>query len=300
MKGTESSRFNHRSKSRTRVRQHNSNSVGTLNVDIELLVQSTQNCASLTSHRKSGGADRFHGWIWRRSGRFSKWKNEHFVLEGVLLSYFGSFTANQFVADSHLMPLGQDALLSGSQENTPTGVLRVAHVERSDKSRIAFKVYAISGKVIDLRAKNEHVCTQWVRRLNEAAMLGKRQEALAVISKRTLSSPVRLGLCDSEVDVCSNLVDKNGWLEVCEHKVQRKRYCVLQGGMITYYDTEDSWAVPLSRAYVSHVEMDSNQKEIQLETTEGRNINKLVSLRAKSVEDLHLWQNALRQAISCS
>lgn len=268
--------------------------IGSLNVDIELLVQTTQSSAMLYGRKSTG--EKFHGWLWKKSGRFAKWKNQHFVLEGALLTYYDSFPTDQFVSDSSLAPITSDTLFTCKGESSPSGAVRVAHVERSKKSRIAFKVFAVSGKIIDIRAKNEVVCTQWVERLTEAAVLAKRQESLNSSTTSTASSSVSAAYSDSELDMLANIVDKSGWLEVGDKKSKRQRYCVLQGNMFTVYDTEDAWAVPLSRAYVTRSEkLSSASCEFSVTTSAGKT-TKTLMLKARSQDELHLWLEALRHS----
>ncbi|POM74600.1 Hypothetical protein PHPALM_8420, partial [Phytophthora palmivora] len=235
-------RTNSNGPSRRAGRSRNGLSIPGLNVDIEMLVQSTQGSA-MHFGRKTAG-EKFHGWLWKKSGRFSKWRNQHFVLDGALLTYYDTFPTDQFVSESSLMPIQGDNLFTTKSESTPAGAVRVAHVETSVKSKIAFKVFAVSGKIID-----------WVDRLNEAAALAKRQESLnGTSTTSTASSTLSMGYSDSELDLQCNIVDKSGWLEVGDRKSKRARFCVMQGNMFTVYDTEDAWAVPLSRAYVTHAE----------------------------------------------
>lgn len=268
-----------------------------LNMDVELLVSSTQNSTFMFG-RKSAAKEKFHGWLWKKSGRFSKWKNQHFVLEGALLTYYDTFPTDQFVSEASLMPLTGDTLFTSVKgESNPAGVVRVAHVERSRKSKIAFKVYAVSGKVIDLRAKNELVCQQWVEKLSDAAMLGKRQESgMNNSSTSTASSSLSIAYSDIELDLVANLVDKNGWLEVTDKKGTRRLYCVLQSTMFTLYETEDAWAVPVSRVYVTAFEA-RNRQEIRVATNAGKNNMNTLVLRAKSQDEMQLWLEAIRHAL---
>ncbi|KAE9044548.1 hypothetical protein PR003_g1950 [Phytophthora rubi] len=275
-------------------RSRNGLSIPGLNVDIEMLVQSTQGSA-MHFGRKTAG-EKFHGWLWKKSGRFSKWRNQHFVLDGALLTYYDTFPTDQFVSESSLMPIAGDNLFTTKSESTPAGAVRVAHVETSQKSKIAFKVYAVSGKIIDVRAKNETLCRQWVDRLNEASALAKRQESLNTSTTSTASSTLSAGYSDSELDLQCNIVDKSGWLEVGDRKSKRARFCVIQGNMFTVYDTEDAWAVPLSRAYVTHAEKISEATcEFSVSTCAGK-ITKTLMVRAKSHDEMHLWMEALSNA----
>lgn len=265
-----------------------------INMDIELLVQSTQNLA--LSFGRQNGNEKFHGWLWKKSGRFAKWRNQHFVLDGALLSYYDTFPTGQFVIGNGMTSMTGDTLFVSKGESSPAGAVRVAHVERSRKSKIAFKVFAVSGKIIDLRAKNEVVCQQWVKRLSEAATLAKRQESMNSSTTSTASSTLSIGYSDSELDSLANIVDKNGWLEVGDKKSKRQRYCVLQGSMFTVYETEDAWAVPISRAYVTHADKYSPaNNELSLVTQAGK-VTKNLILKARSQDDMHLWLEALQHA----
>ncbi|TDH71659.1 hypothetical protein CCR75_001065 [Bremia lactucae] len=269
-------------------------SIPGLNVDIEMLVQSTQGSAMHFGRKTSG--EKFHGWLWKKCGRFSKWRNQHFVLDGALLTYYDAFPTDQFVSESSLLPIQGDTLFTTKSESTPAGAVRVAHVETSSKSKIAFKVYAVSGKIIDVRAKNETLCQQWVDRLNEAAVLAKRQESLNSSTTSTVSSVISLGYSDSELDVQCNIVDKSGWIEVGDRKSKRARFCVLQGTMLTVYDTEDAWAVPLRRAYVTNAEKLSEAScEFSVSTSAGKSTKTLVC-KARSQDEMHVWIEALQSA----
>ncbi|KAG2881314.1 hypothetical protein PC114_g21629 [Phytophthora cactorum] len=290
----EDSHMNHRSNSSRRAGGRSGVSIPGLNVDIEMLVQSTQGSA-MHFGRKTAG-EKFHGWLWKKSGRFSKWRNQHFVLDGALLTYYDTFPTDQFVSESSLMPIQGDNLFTTKSESTPAGAVRVAHVETSQKSKIAFKVYAVSGKIIDVRAKNETLCRQWVDRLNEAAALAKRQESLNTSTTSTASSTLSVGYSDSELDAQCNIVDKSGWLEVGDRKSKRARFCVMQGNMFTVYDTEDAWAVPLSRAYVTHAEKISEATcEFSVSTCAGK-VTKTLMCKARSQDEMHLWMEALSNA----
>uniref|UniRef100_M4B2U2 PH domain-containing protein n=1 Tax=Hyaloperonospora arabidopsidis (strain Emoy2) TaxID=559515 RepID=M4B2U2_HYAAE len=271
-------------------------SIPGLNVDIEMLVQSTQGSAMHFGRKSSN--EKFHGWLWKKSGRFSKWRNQHFVLDGALLTYYDTFPTDQFVSESSLMPIQGDNLFTTKSESTPAGAVRVAHVETSPKSKIAFKVYAVSGKIIDVRAKNDTLCRQWVDRLNEAAALAKRQESLNNSTTSTASSTISMGYSDSELEMQCNIVDKSGWLEVGDRKSKRARFCVMQGNMFTVYDTEDAWAVPLSRAYVTHAEKISEATcEFSVSTSAGK-ISKTLICKARSQDEMHMWMEALSSAFA--
>ncbi|KAI9915059.1 hypothetical protein PsorP6_007017 [Peronosclerospora sorghi] len=290
--------MNHRTNSAGKAQRGLSNGTLTipgLNVDIEMLVQSTQGSAMHFGRKTSN--EKFHGWLWKKSGRFSKWRNQHFVLDGALLTYYDTFPTDEFVSESSLMPIQGDNLFTTKSDSTPAGAVRVAHVETSPKSKIAFKVYAVSGKIIDVRAKNDTLCRQWVDRLNEAAALAKRQESLNNSSTTsTASSIISAGYSDSELDSLCNIVDKSGWLEVGDRKSKRARFCVMQGLMFTVYDTEDAWAVPLSRAYVTHAEKISEATcEFSVSTRAGK-ISKTLMCKARSQDEMHLWIEALRNA----
>ncbi|TMW55626.1 hypothetical protein Poli38472_010508 [Pythium oligandrum] len=265
-----------------------------INMDLELLVQSTQNLA--ISFGRKNSLEKFHGWLWKKSSRFSKWRNQHFVLDGGLLSYYDSFPTGQFVTGNPMSAMSGDTLFTCKGESSPAGAVRVAHVERSRKSKIAFKVFAVSGKIIDLRAKNEVVCNQWVERLNEAATLAKRQESLNSSTTSTASSTLSIGYSDSELDSLANIVDKSGWLEVGDKKSKRRRYCVLQGSMFTVYENEDPWAVPTSRAYVTQADKyNPSGCEFTLITQAGKTTKNLI-LKARSQDEMHMWLEALQNA----
>ncbi|EQC25770.1 hypothetical protein SDRG_16367 [Saprolegnia diclina VS20] len=207
------------------------------------------------------------GWLWKKSGRFSSWKYQYFILRGALLSYYDKYPGEEY---AHLFAPGYT-----QGDTSPRGVLRVVHVEVGQKSAIAFKVYGSSGKVLDIRVETSVARAKWVNGLNLASQLGKRKLATTSVSIDSADSSL-----DSDDE---NAVNCAGYLTVPK---QGNKYFVLQGNMLSMHADENPWTVPTSRSYVLGVKPLPNSQTLEVRLSHG---TKPLILQAQSSQEREKW-----------
>ncbi|OQS01771.1 hypothetical protein ACHHYP_00283 [Achlya hypogyna] len=208
------------------------------------------------------------GWLWKKSGRFSKWRYQYFILRGALLSYYDKYPGEEYAHLFSSMP----GFAQG--DTSPRGVLRVVHVEVGQKSSIAFKVYGSSGKVLDIRVETAAARAKWVNGLNLASQLGKRKLATTTASMDSADSCL-----DSDDE---NSVNFAGYLTIPK---QGHKYFVLQGNMLSMHADENPWTVPTSRSYVLAVKPLANNQTLEVQLSHG----KPLVLQAQSSQDREKW-----------
>lgn len=252
--------------------------------------------------------DDMQGWLWVKTGILSSWKFRYFSLRGALLTYYEKYPGDEYfkhkpvfqnetstAASMQALAADQYAFVPIRGETTPCGVLRVAHIETAKKSQIAFKVFAVSGKILDIRAENPTSSKRWTRELVRSARLGRRKEIPAPSSKGSSTSTDSTSSWSDED--AANVVDKVGWLKTKERGKWRNRYFVLQGKLISLHEDELSWTVPKIRAYVTQVQP-STKKDSGLDLY--MNGGKKYILHATDKDERDAWVQALQSAVNKS
>ncbi|KAG9404704.1 hypothetical protein AC1031_004912 [Aphanomyces cochlioides] len=197
------------------------------------------------------------GWLWMRSSMLGRWRHRYFSFAFGLLSYFESFPSEEFIKQTPLRPPMAHLLGSNNGKGSqPRGVLRVAHIEENS-NKLGFKVYATSGKVIEIRAPRSDIRQTWLVALRATAHKTTRSwsthqhrpQAKSVATRST--DPIHSGRQ-------SIPVDKSGWLLKRSDFLRRwnRYYFVLQDRMLSYYTTDKPYDVPRRRGYIQAVRRD--------------------------------------------
>jgi hypothetical protein len=214
------------------------------------------NVANFPSPRSLDGQgsleDECCGWLWmKRKSLFSRWKYKYFSLKGEMLTYYDKFPAEEYFKQSLVNEEHTSMYLDGT---CPQGVIRVAHVEESDSSKMAFMVYGTSGNVLDLRAAKSGIRDLWMQALAPAVKRRSRAWSGDCSSRRS-SSPESLHFSSSRFSQVSIPMVKCGWMlrQTSFLKQWKRYYFVLQGNMLSYYLTSKPYDVPKRRGYVKSV-----------------------------------------------
>lgn len=237
------------------------------------------------------------GWLWKKSGLFRSWKYRFFSLKGALLTYYDKFPAEEYLGTSRDKSNSADlGYIPVKGETPPRGVLRVAHVEPSENSSIALKVYGVSGKIIDLRADTPKTAKRWIEKLQFAARIGGRKESGtgSMLSTGTDSCSTMESLSEEDLGRMSNFVEKYGWLRKRERGTWKNRFFVIQGKMLAHYNDDLPWTVPNGRAYITGV-VKSTQSSTGLVVQ--LSVGKKAIIHAETREDRNQWYDALKDAI---
>ncbi|CEG37770.1 hypothetical protein L915_17806 [Plasmopara halstedii] len=258
--------------------------------------------------------DQFCGWLWMRGGRFGRWRHRYFCLDGTMLSYFTSFPAEVFLKQAQASVASAWASRNHFQFGDscqPRGVIRVAHIDDTDRTnRVGFKVYGSCGKVIDIRAHDNQERNRWLRALKTPARRKSRSWSIGSSEEITLSmsSFDPDGLC--RFDRLSIPVAKSGWMEKRSSFIGlwRRYFFVIQGSMLSYYDSDKPYEVPRWRGYVVGIKTRRRSGTLVLPTagaTMAPPTQELVisldsphhhvlHVRFRSVEEARDWRRVLR------
>lgn len=238
------------------------------------------------------------GWIWIKTGLFRGWKYRFFSLRGAILSYYDTFPSEEYLGTKGDSKAPLPGFVPVKGETAPTGVYRVAHVERTNGG-IAFKIFAVSGKILDLRANTPTHAADWVENLTTAAKLGRRKDigtgfSLSCSTMNGDSSSTIGSLSEEELLRSSNFVDKHGWMKLRQNGAWRRKFFVLQGAMISNHDNDEPWTVPNTRAYVIDVtRAEQSPLGLIIKLSTGRN----AIVTTESEAETNGWYESLRLTI---
>lgn len=104
----------------------------------------------------------FYGWLWKRGHSFKTWKKRFFLLNGAALTYY-----------KQCCVIASDVLGGGTHclDLPVRGGLRVAKAEVSDMTTYGLTITSSSGRVLYAQAGDQSAREQWLKVLNEAALL---------------------------------------------------------------------------------------------------------------------------------
>ncbi|RHY85947.1 hypothetical protein DYB37_010813 [Aphanomyces astaci] len=225
------------------------------------------------------------GWLWMRSSLLGRWRHRYFSFAHGLLSYFESFPSEEFLKQQTLSSSSQPGsprhflhgtIGTGAQ---PRGVLRVAHIEEIN-NKLGFKVFAASGKVIEIRAPRSDIRQTWLAALRATAITRSRSwsasnhhhhphDHLSPSGKAVSLGFMRAtdplhGLLRMDPTQRDTLrIDKCGWLLKRSDILRRwnRYYFVLQDRMLSYYVSDKPYAVPRRRGYIQGARREPNKHD---------------------------------------
>ncbi|ETW04103.1 hypothetical protein H310_04467 [Aphanomyces invadans] len=252
------------------------------------------------------------GWLWMRSSLLGRWRHRYFSFTQGVLSYYESFPSEEFIkqqtlssnsaSPAHHLIQHATALGTGAQ---PRGVLRVAHIEEIN-NKLGFKVFATSGKVIEIRAPRSDIRQTWLAALRATAFTRSRswsasnhehhQDFLSPSSKAASAGIMRSTdpLNDCSVARDTLRVDKCGWLLKRSDILRRwnRYYFVLQDRMLSYYMTDRPYDVPRRRGYIQGVRRDTKRTDtLVVSLSAGNELH--LRLPTRSAETLSGWFDKL-------
>ncbi|KAF0699472.1 Aste57867_9942 [Aphanomyces stellatus] len=214
------------------------------------------------------------GWLFKKSGIFSLWKQKFFVLRGPLLSYYDKFPSEDFAAAARL------------SDCTPLGVIRVVHVEAASSG---FKVYGSSGKVVHVRSDTASNDKRWMdacRRAAAALQRRKQSDPFGDSYMCTVDSVSDDAYTTSASSTSADAYDHSGWLR-CD---KGAKFFAVQGTMLTMYDNKQPWCVPTYRGYVCAVAK-TGDKDFRVVLSGGKTFH----LAAASPDERDEWAYLLYQ-----
>ncbi|RLN15372.1 hypothetical protein BBJ28_00007892 [Nothophytophthora sp. Chile5] len=261
--------------------------------------------------------DQFCGWLWMRGARLGRWRHRYFCLDGAMLSYFTSFPAEVFLKQAQASVASAWTarnLFHFGDAAQPRGVMRVAHVDDTDRSnRVGFKVYGACGKVIDIRAHDAQERNRWLRALKTPAR--RRSRCWSVGSSEELTVSMASfdpdGLC--LFDRMSISISKSGWMEKKSSflGLWRRYFFVVQGAMMSYYASDKPYEVPRWRGYIQGVKIrrrsasaisasmgtSTASPSLELLITLDSPQPQVLHVRVRTAEEVQEWRSVLLSSL---
>ncbi|KAF1781531.1 PH domain-like [Phytophthora cactorum] len=246
--------------------------------------------------------DQFCGWLWMRGTRLGRWRHRYFCLDGTMLSYFTSFPAEVFLKQA------QASVASAWASRNLFHFGEAASLEELFEWRISTTPTGLT--VIDIRAHDSHERNRWLRALKTPARRKSRSWSTGSSEEVTvrMSSFDPDGLC--RFDRLSIPIIKSGWMEKKTSflGLWRRYFFVVQGSMLSYYNSDKPYEVPRWRGYVEGVKARRRSGSLVLPSA-GTTMapptleliisldspqNQVIHVRFRSLEEAREWRRVLR------
>uniref|UniRef100_A0AAV1T2D1 PH domain-containing protein n=1 Tax=Peronospora matthiolae TaxID=2874970 RepID=A0AAV1T2D1_9STRA len=245
------------------------------------------------------------GWVYKQGSLVKNWKKRFMVLRERQLTYY----------DTDIV--------------TPTvkakGSFQVITVELSPEIQNGLLVHGCGGRVLKLYTLSAEATGAWYNLILDATMLAPQQftpipfdrfstsSAFLSAAEKRLSIDVernqredeaaellhRLEPAPLSINVGTKQVTHMGWLkkEGARVKSWKRRYFVLRGSVLSYFDSEDTGAAAKGYGHVRAVEIDGKVKrglDIMFDT--GR----LLRVSARTSTEMQVWLSRLSDAIEAT
>ncbi|ETP10171.1 hypothetical protein F441_14133 [Phytophthora nicotianae CJ01A1] len=235
----------------------------------------------------------YSGWVYKQGSLVKNWKKRFMVLSGRQLTYYDT---------SKLVPTVK-----------PKGSFQVITVELSTDIQNGLLVHGRGGRVLKLYTASAEATSAWYNMILDATTATPQQFVAAPPDRfSTLSAanskPVDL---DDEMELLDRLeslplsesgseqVTHSGWLkkEGARVKSWKRRYFVLRGNALSYFNSEDTGAAAKGYGHVKAVEVNGT-------VTNGLDISfdngRILRVSAKNSGDMELWLCKLSDAIEAA
>ncbi|CAH0482260.1 unnamed protein product [Peronospora belbahrii] len=239
----------------------------------------------------------YAGWVYKQGSLVKNWKKRFMVLHGRQLTYYNTAKVTPMVKAK--------------------GSFQVITVELSTDIQNGLLVHGRGGRVLKLYTASAETTSTWYNMILEATMVAPQQfmsappDRLSTLStNNTLKSVNSGGLNDETVlrnrveslsltEDSMGQVTHSGWLkkEGARVKSWKRRYFVLRGNALSYFDSEDTGATAKGHGHVRAVEVnDTVLKGLDITFDNGR----VLRVSAKDSEEMELWLCKLSDAIEAA
>ncbi|CAI5742685.1 unnamed protein product [Hyaloperonospora brassicae] len=232
------------------------------------------------------------GWVFKQGSWVKNWKKRFLVLRERQLTYYHT---------DDLSPAVQ-----------ARGALQVITVELSADIHNGLLVHGYGGRVLKLYTLSAEATSAWYNLILDATMLapppfavrpfGRCSTLSAASAPSGTAGPSEAHKAESaseSLDVGATQVTHAGWLKKQGARVKswRRRYFVLRGSVLSYFDSEDTGAAAKGYGRVRAVEVNGRVKrglDILFET--GR----LLRVSARTSREIEVWLCRLSDAIEAA
>ncbi|CAH0485330.1 unnamed protein product [Peronospora farinosa] len=239
----------------------------------------------------------YAGWVYKQGSLVKNWKKRFMVLRGRQLTYYDTAKVTPMVKAK--------------------GSFQVITVELSTDIQNGLLVHGRGGRVLKLYTASAEATSTWYNMILDATTVAP-QQFLAASSDRfsTLSSsntlaPVNSMGLDDEMTLLNRLeslplseggneqVTHSGWLkkEGACIKNWKRRYFVLRGNALSYFDSEDMGATAKGNGHVRAVEVNGTLAKGLDITFDNERVLRVV---ARTSAEMEVWLCKLSDAIEAA
>lgn len=232
----------------------------------------------------------FAGWVYKQGSIVKNWKKRFMVLRGRQLTYY-------------------DTAEVGPQTN-PKGSFQVITVELSTDIQNGLLVHGRGGRVLKLYTASAEATSVWYNMILNATAAAPQQFVATPLDRFSTLSITNSKSVDDELELLDRLdsrplnedgseqVTHSGWLkkEGARVKSWRRRYFVLRGNALSYFNSEDTGAAAKGSGHVQAVEVNTVTNGLDISFDNGR----ILRVSAKNSKDMELWLCKLSDAIEAA
>ncbi|CEG48763.1 3hydroxyisobutyryl hydrolase [Plasmopara halstedii] len=237
------------------------------------------------------GADgEFAGWVYKQGSIVKSWKKRYMVLSGRQLTYYDTAKVDQKVK--------------------PKGSCQVITVELSTDIQNGLLVHGRGGRVLKLYTASAEATSAWYNMILDATKAAPQQFMAAPPDRFSTLSASASKPADDELELLDHLeslslsedgseqVTHSGWLkkEGARVKSWRRRFFVLRGNSLSYFNSEDTGAIAKGSGDVRAVEVNTINNGLDISFDTGR----VLRVTAKNSKEMELWLCKLSDAIEAA
>ncbi|KAI9990305.1 hypothetical protein PInf_021115 [Phytophthora infestans] len=235
----------------------------------------------------------YSGWVYKQGSLVKNWKKRFMVLSGRQLTYYDTSKLNPTVK--------------------PKGSFQVITVELSPDIQNGLLVHGRGGRVFKLYTASAEATSAWYNMILDATTAAPQQfvavppdrfSTLSAASSKPVDVDDEMELLDRleslpPSDSGSEQVTHFGWLkkEGARVKSWKRRYFVLRGNALSYFNSEDTGAAAKGYGHVRAVEVNGT-------VTNGLDISfdngRILRVSTRNSKDMELWLCKLSDAIEAA
>lgn len=244
----------------------------------------------------SGIDGEYAGWVYKQGSLVRNWKKRFMVLKGRQLTYYDTAKVDSTVKAK--------------------GSFQVITVELSTDIQNGLLVHGRGGRVLKLYTASAEATSAWYNMILDATTAAPQQfmaappDRFSTLSAGT-SQPVSSVDLDDEMALLDRLeslplsedgteqVTHSGWLkkEGARVKSWKRRYFVLRGNALSYFNSEDTGAAAKGYGHVKAVEVNGTVKNgLDITFDNGR----VLRVSARNSGDMEIWLLKLSDAIEAA
>ncbi|KAE9047223.1 hypothetical protein PR003_g1181 [Phytophthora rubi] len=240
----------------------------------------------------SGIDGEFAGWVYKQGSLIKNWKKRFMVLRGRQLTYYDTAKVDPTVKAK--------------------GSFQVITVELSTDIQNGLLVHGRGGRVLKLYTASAEATSTWYNMILDATAAAPQQFAppdrFSTLSAASTCKPVDV---DDEMELLDRLeslplsedgseqVAHSGWLkkEGARVKSWKRRYFVLRGNALSYFNSEDTGAAAKGYGHVRAVEVNGTVKNgLDIKFDNGR----VLRVSARNSGEMEVWLCKLSDAIEAA